>query len=70
MIGVPVAWHAAQLRPDRFCAVIGLNVPFRARQGETDERDAENRRRGLYQLFYQEPGVAEAEYDRNVRTIV
>ena len=29
--GAPVAWHAAQLRPDRFRAVIGLSVPFRAR---------------------------------------
>ena len=29
--GAVVAWHAAQLRPDRFRAVIGLSVPFRAR---------------------------------------
>src|SRR5213079_441177 len=29
--GAPVAWHAAQLRPDRFRAVIGLSVPFRPR---------------------------------------
>lgn len=29
--GAPVAWHAALLRPDRFRAVIGLSVPFRAR---------------------------------------
>ena len=29
--GANVAWHAAQLRPDRFCGVIGLSVPFRAR---------------------------------------
>src|SRR5207244_12029244 len=29
--GAPVAWTAAQLRPDRFRAVIGLGVPFRPR---------------------------------------
>src|ERR1700752_4385405 len=29
--GAPVAWHAAQLRPDRFRGVIGLSVPFRPR---------------------------------------
>jgi pimeloyl-ACP methyl ester carboxylesterase len=29
--GANVAWHAAQLRPDRFRGVIGLSVPFRAR---------------------------------------
>jgi pimeloyl-ACP methyl ester carboxylesterase len=68
--GAPVAWHAAQLRHDRFRAVIGLSVPFRARgkarptsvMPQTDDAV-------WYQLFYQEPGVAEAEYDRNVRTI-
>jgi pimeloyl-ACP methyl ester carboxylesterase len=29
--GAPVAWLAAQLRPNRFPAVIALSVPFRAR---------------------------------------
>ncbi len=29
--GAAVAWHSALLRPDRFRAVIGLSVPFRAR---------------------------------------
>jgi len=67
--GAPVAWHAAQLRPDRFRAVIGLSVPFRARgpvrptsvMPRTDDAVR-------YQLYFQEPGVAEAELDRNVRT--
>ena len=67
--GAPVAWLAAQLRPDRFPAVIALSVPFRARgtvrpttvMPQTDDAV-------WYQLYFQEPGVAEAEYDRNVRT--
>ena len=67
--GAPVAWHAVQLRPDRFRAVIGLSVPFRAREKarpttvmpQTDEAV-------WYQLYFQERGVAEAEYDQNVRT--
>ena len=29
--GANAAWHAAQLRPDRFRGVVGLSVPFRAR---------------------------------------
>jgi pimeloyl-ACP methyl ester carboxylesterase len=29
--GAPVAWHAAQMRPDLFRGVIGLSVPFRPR---------------------------------------
>ena len=68
--GAPVAWHAAQLRPDRFRGVIGLSVPFRPRgpvrpttvMPQTDDAV-------WYQLYFQEPGVAEAEYDRNVRTV-
>jgi pimeloyl-ACP methyl ester carboxylesterase len=67
--GALVAWHAAQLRPDRFRAVIGLSVPFRARgpvrpttvMPRTDDAI-------WYQLYFQEPGIAEAEFDRNVRT--
>jgi pimeloyl-ACP methyl ester carboxylesterase len=68
--GAPVAWLAAQVRPDRFPAVVALSVPFRARgtvrpttvMTQTDDAV-------WYQLYFQEPGVAEAEYDRNVRTV-
>ena len=67
--GAPVAWHAAQLRPDRFRAVVGLSVPFRAR---TTARPTSAMPRTddtvWYQLYFQEPGVADAEFDRNVRT--
>src|SRR4030095_3782979 len=66
--GAPVAWHAAPLRPDRFRAVIGLSVPFRPRGSvrptavmpQTDEAI-------FYQLYFQTPGVAEAELERDVR---
>jgi pimeloyl-ACP methyl ester carboxylesterase len=68
--GASVAWHAARLRPDRFRGVIALSVPFRARGSarpttvmpQTDDAI-------WYQLYFQEPGVAEAEYDRNVRAV-
>jgi pimeloyl-ACP methyl ester carboxylesterase len=67
--GALVAWLAAQLRPDRLRAVIALSVPFLARgtvrpttvMPQTDDAV-------WYQLYFQEPGVAEAEYDNNVRT--
>jgi len=66
--GAPVAWHAALLRPDRFRAVIGLSVPFRPRGSarpstmmpQTDDAV-------FYQLYFQAPGVAEAELQRDVR---
>jgi len=67
--GAPVAWHAAQLRPDRFRAVIGLSVPFRARGPVRPTRVMPRTDDAVwYQLYFQEPGVAEAELDRNVRT--
>jgi pimeloyl-ACP methyl ester carboxylesterase len=67
--GAPVAWHAALLRPDRFRAVVGLSVPFRPRGSvrpttvmpRTDDAI-------FYQLYFQDPGVAEAELERDVRT--
>jgi pimeloyl-ACP methyl ester carboxylesterase len=69
--GAPVAWHAALMRPDRFRAVIGLSVPFRPRGKERPTSamprttDAQ-----FYQLYFQEPGVAEAEFERDPRATV
>jgi epoxide hydrolase A/B len=69
--GAPVAWHAALLRPDVFRAVIGLSVPYRPRGSmqptsvmpKTDEAM-------FYQLYFQSPGVAEAELERDVRSTI
>jgi len=66
--GAPVAWHSSLLRPDVFRAVIGLSVPFRPRSSvrpstlmpQTDDAM-------FYQLYFQTPGVAEAELQRDVR---
>ena len=42
--GAPVAWHAAQFRPDRFRAVMALSVPFRPRgSAAANEPNAPNR---------------------------
>jgi pimeloyl-ACP methyl ester carboxylesterase len=66
--GAPVAWHAALLRPDRFRAVIGLSVPFRPR-GPVAPTSVMPRREDamFYQLYFQQPGEAEAELERDVR---
>jgi pimeloyl-ACP methyl ester carboxylesterase len=69
--GAPVAWHSALLRPDRFRAVIGLSVPFWQRlpfpptsvMSQTDDAL-------FYQLYFQDPGVAEAEFERDVRATI
>src|SRR5882762_9095467 len=69
--GASVAWHAALLRPDRFRGVIGLSVPYRPRgtvrpttvMPQTDDA-------AFYQLYFQTPGVAEAELERDPRDTI
>ena len=66
--GAPVAWHSALFRPEIFKAVVGLSVPFRPRgdvrpttmMPQTDTAI-------FYQLYFQEPGVAEADLEKDVR---
>ncbi|MET8540163.1 alpha/beta hydrolase [Kitasatospora sp. NPDC004799] len=67
--GAPVAWTTAALRPDLVRGVAGLSVPplpvggppplesLRATYGE-----------GFYQVYFQEPGKADAELAADVRT--
>jgi pimeloyl-ACP methyl ester carboxylesterase len=69
--GAPVAWHAALFRPDIFRGVAGLSVPFRPRASakptsvmpQTEEAQ-------FYQLYFQAPGVAEAELERDPRATI
>jgi epoxide hydrolase A/B len=69
--GANIAWQAARLRPDRFRAVVALSVPFRPRgpvrptSVMPQTADAQ-----FYQLYFQEPGVAEAELERDPRATV
>jgi pimeloyl-ACP methyl ester carboxylesterase len=66
--GAPVAWHAALLRPDRFRAVIGLSGPYRPRgkvRPSTVMPQSEDA--AFYQLYFQTPGAAETEFERDVR---
>ena len=67
--GAPVAWHSALLRPDRFRAVIGLSVPYRPRGSTAPTAGmARTDTESFYQLYFQDPGVAEAELDRDARS--
>jgi pimeloyl-ACP methyl ester carboxylesterase len=69
--GASIAWQAARLRPDRFRAVACLSVPYRPRgpapPTSVMPRTAEAQ---FYQLYFQEPGVAEAELERDPRVSV
>jgi pimeloyl-ACP methyl ester carboxylesterase len=66
--GAPVAWHCALLRPDRFRGVIGLSVPFRQRGSVRPTTVMRQTDTALfYQLYFQTPGVAETELERDPR---
>jgi pimeloyl-ACP methyl ester carboxylesterase len=68
-VGASVAWQVAQMRPDRVRAVVGLSVPFRPRgtvrptSAMPRTADAE-----FYMLYFQEAGVAEAEFESDPRS--
>lgn len=66
--GAPVAWHAALWRPDRFRGVIGLSVPFTPRRSVRPTSIMPQTEDAIfYQLYFQTPGVAETELERDVR---
>jgi len=69
--GAPVAWHAALLRPDVFRGIVALSVPFRPR-GSTRPTTVmpQNDEAVFYQLYFQAPGVAEAELGRDPRATI
>jgi pimeloyl-ACP methyl ester carboxylesterase len=69
--GAPVAWHCALLRPDRFRAAVGLSVPYRPRGGAVPTSAmAQTDDSIFYQLYFQAPGIAEAELEADTRLSV
>jgi pimeloyl-ACP methyl ester carboxylesterase len=64
-----VAWGAAMIAPDRFAKVAGLNTPFLPRPPvkPTDVFRMMAAGKFHYILYFQEPGVAEAELEADVR---
>ncbi len=68
--GAPVAWHCALLRPDLFYACGLLSVPYFPRPPLKPSNlwtMLEGADRIHYQHYFQEPGVAEADFERDVR---
>jgi epoxide hydrolase A/B len=65
--GAPVAWHSALFRPDIFTAVAGLSVPPPLRGRERPlEALRKNGITNFYWQYFQTPGVAESEFERDV----
>ena len=74
--GAPMAWTSAALHPDRYRAVVGMSVPHlgRSPMPPTQLLKAAFGDNWFYILYFQEPGVAEAEFEadipRTMRTIL
>ncbi|MBN9024052.1 MAG: alpha/beta hydrolase [Rhizobiales bacterium] len=67
--GASVAWQAALMRPDRFRGVVAIGVPMMGQPPVPPTRIFPQTVEALfYTLYFQEPGVAEAEFGRDVPT--
>jgi pimeloyl-ACP methyl ester carboxylesterase len=66
--GANVAWELARRHPERVTAVAGLSVPFVPRPPAPPLAILrEHLGEGFYMVWFQEPGVAEAALERDVR---
>ena len=68
--GAPVAWTTTLLHPEKIRALALHSVPFRAATDVCvlDVYDAMYKDRFFYQLYFQEEGVAEAEFEGDMLT--
>lgn len=68
--GAPTAWSAAAQHPQQVRAVGALSVPFSPRPDAPPLDTLRTLFKGqfFYQLYFQEPGVAEAEFEADIRT--
>jgi pimeloyl-ACP methyl ester carboxylesterase len=67
--GALVVWNAMLLHPQRFSAVIAMSVPYTGRgaMSITQSLQAAMGDNFFYILYFQEPGVAEKEFDADPR---
>src|SRR3954447_1504186 len=75
--GAPIAWFSALMRPDMFLAVAALSVPYLPPIGAlpegvtlNDVMRANASGRDYYRLYFQEPGVAEADLEADLERSV
>jgi len=70
--GSIVSWHAMLLHPQRFTALVAMSVPY---SGRAQQSLLQSLQKGYgdnfyYILYFQEPGVAEKEFDADPRAIL
>jgi len=65
--GATLAWQAALVRPDRFHAVAAIGVPMMGQPPVPPTRIFPQTDDAIfYTLYFQQPGVAEAEFERDI----
>ncbi|MFP2924063.1 alpha/beta fold hydrolase [Pyxidicoccus sp. 3LG] len=66
--GAAMAWTCAALHPDRFRAVVGMSVPYMGRTPMPPTQLFKHvfGEKWFYILYFQEPGVAEAELEADI----
>ena len=67
--GGPIVWNTAALNDKKISAVLGLSVPFFPR-GKISTIDLFRKiyeGKFFYQLYFQEEGIAEAEFEEDIR---
>lgn len=70
--GAIVTWHAMLLQPQKFTALVAMSVPY---SGRGPQSLIQSLRQAMgdnfyYILYFQEPGVAEKEFDADPRGIL
>ena len=69
--GAPIVWNTALTRPEHFRAVAGMSVPFAGVPSrpftEVYHEHFISKGRFFYQEYFQQPGIAEAEAERDPR---
>ena len=70
--GAIVTWHAMLLHPEKFTALVAMSVPY---SGRGPQSIVQSLQQSLgdnfyYILYFQEPGVAEKEFDADPRGIL
>jgi len=72
--GAPIVWNSALTHPEDFRAVAGLSVPFAGVPNrpftEVFREHFTSQGRFFYQEYFQEPGIAEAEAEKDPREFV
>jgi len=70
--GAPIAWQSALLYPEIFTAVVGMSVIYAGRSATRPQRNLRQDPDDdfFYISYFQEPGVAEAEFDADPKALI